>query len=377
MITLIFISSILLTLYAYFGYPVSLMVIKLIRPKVVKKDVIPFNVTLIITVHNEKNRIEEKLINTLSIEYPRDKIEIIVASDGSTDGTNDIVMNYKKYGIELLAIPNRRGKEYAQKEAVKIANGEILVFSDVATKLSLESLVKIVSNFADNNVGAVSGEDRLIRKENVASGESLYLRYEMWLRRLESGVNSLVGMSGSFFAVRKEVCKDFSEDMQSDFRTVLNCIKMNLRAVTDSQSIGYYEDVSGKMHEFERKVRTVLRGLTVFFNNREFLNIVKYGLFSYQYFCHKLLRWLVPLFLLVAFLSNLILSVNSIIYLILLMCQLIFYSIGTIGFLKNKRGISIIEKVPTYFITVNLAITIAWYKYLVGERIVIWTPSRR
>jgi len=270
MLIIIFISSVMLALYAYFGYPVSLMVIKLIKPRVVVNHLIFLNVTIIITVHNEENRIGDKLINSLSIEYPKDKLQILVASDGSTDETNNIVVNYKPYGVELLAIPDRRGKEYAQKEAVKVANGEILVFSDVATKLSSESLVQIVSNFADNNVGAVSGEDRLIGKENGPSGESLYVRYEMWLRRLQSSVNSLVGMSGSFFAFRKEVCEDFSDDMQSDFRTVLNCIKMKLRAVSDSKSIGYYEDVSGNTHEFRRKVRTVLRGLTVFFRNIEF-----------------------------------------------------------------------------------------------------------
>ena len=162
------------------------------------------DVTLVITAHNEEKRIASKIENTLALTYPRERIQIIVASDGSTDGTNAIVAGRREEGIELLALRERGGKESAQKEAVAAARGDIIVFSDVATILDPWGLERIVSGFADPTVGCVSSEDRLIGKDGRPSGEGMYVRYEMWMRRLESRVNSLVGLSGSFFAARRQ-----------------------------------------------------------------------------------------------------------------------------------------------------------------------------
>jgi glycosyltransferase involved in cell wall biosynthesis len=300
-----------------------------------------------------------------------------VASDGSTDRTNEIVKGYEKNGIELVAIDERGGKENAQKEAVKRANGEIIIFTDVATHLAPGGLKEIIFNFADPSVGCVSSEDRLVGKAGGPSGEGFYVHYEMWLRRLESKVNSLVGLSGSFFAARKEVCQDFSGEMQSDFRTVLESIKIGLRGVSDPGAIGYYQDVSDDKMEFDRKVRTVIRGLTVFFRNLEFLNMFRYGFFSYQYFCHKLLRWLVPLFLCIALVSNFILAVKFYLFFILLIGQLIFYGLALWG-CKHETGVSkIFVKIPMYFVIANVSIIVSWWRYLKGQRLVMWTPSER
>ena len=156
------------------------------------------------------------------------------------------------------------------------------------------------------------------------------------LRRLESRVNSLVGLSGSFFAARKTVVQDFQGDMQSDFRTLLNSVKLGLRGVSDPEVTGSYLDVSDPDREFDRKIRTILRGLTVYFRHMEFLNVFKYGVFSYQYFCHKLLRWLVPFLLVSAFVANLFLSKASNTYFVLLTAQLVFYGIGILGLAIKK-----------------------------------------
>jgi glycosyltransferase involved in cell wall biosynthesis len=301
---------------------------------------------------------------------------VIIASDGSTDGTNAIVEGYRGAGIELLAIADHRGKENTQKEALKVASGEIVIFTDAATMLEPSGVERIVSNFSDPTVGCVSSEDRLIGRDGNPSGEGFYVRYEMWLRRLESRVNSLVGLSGSFFAARKSVCGDFSSDMQSDFRTLLNSIRMGLRGVSDPGAIGTYRDVSDGSREFDRKVRTVLRGLTVFFRHLEFLNAFRYGFFSYQYFCHKLLRWLVPGFLIVAFLANLFLAAASSAYFFLFLGQILFYGIALWGWKKSPASRKIV-KIPCYFLTVNTSIAIAWWRYLRRERIVMWTPSQR
>ena len=361
--------------YAYFGYPVSLVLLKAVRRSRVRKEPCDVSVTLIITAFNEEKRIRKKLENSLALEYPEDKLQILVASDGSTDATNEIVQSYADKGIELLEVVNRGGKENAQKEAVGYARGAVIVFSDVAAILEPRGLQEIVSNFADPSVGCVSSEDRLIGQDGQPGGEGFYVRYEMWLRRLESEVNSLVGLSGSFFAARREVCQDFSGDVQSDFRTLLSSMKLGLRGVSDPEAIGSYLDIADEKREFERKVRTVLRGLTVFFKHLEFLNIFKYGLFSYQFFCHKLLRWLVPFFLVGALVTNAVLAMSSLLYLLLLLGQVIFYGIGLYGWItQSLRGVL---KIPMFFLVVNAAIAVAWYQYLTGKRVVLWTPSER
>lgn len=373
-LSLFWLSSFML-FWAYFGYPFSLVFIRSIRRKKIGKGPYDASVTLIITAFNEEKRIREKLENSLALQFPKDKLQILVASDGSTDATNEIVDSYADKGIELLKVMHRGGKENAQKEAVEHARGEILIFSDVATVLEPHGLQEIVANFADPTVGCVSSEDRLLGQNGKPSGEGVYVRYEMWLRRLESEVYSLVGLSGSFFAARREVCQDFSGEVQSDFRTLLSSMKLGLRGVSDSAAIGSYLDIADEKHEFERKVRTVLRGLTVFFKHLEFLNIFKYGLFSYQFFCHKLLRWLVPFLLVVVFFTNVILAESSLFFLILLFGQLLFFIIGIYGWLTQSLRGGL--KIPVFFLVVNLAIALAWWQYITGKRIILWTPSQR
>ena len=374
---IIFWASILLIIHAYFGYPLSLWLLSLVRHKPVRKAPFLPNVTLIIAACNEEKRIREKLENTLALDYPRDLLQVIVASDGSTDATNDIIREYADRGVDLLALPERRGKESAQKEAVAVATGDIIVFSDTSTRIESEGLRKIAANFADPAVGCVSSVDRLLGRDGRPCGEGFYVRYEMWLRNLESRVNSLVGLSGSFFAARKEVCQDFSGDMQSDFRTVLNSMKLGLRGVDDPAAIGYYQDISDSRKEFDRKVRTVLRGLTVFFRNLEFLNIFRYGLFGYQYFCHKLLRWLVPVFLLVAFGTNFLLAFHSSLYFVILLGQITFYGLAVWAWSRPVDQQQTILKIPLYFLVVNAAILTAWWQYLKGNRMIMWSPSER
>jgi cellulose synthase/poly-beta-1,6-N-acetylglucosamine synthase-like glycosyltransferase len=367
--------SLLGVFWAYFGYPISLILIKAVRRQNVLKGPCDFSVTLIITAFNEEKRIRQKLENSLALEYAKDKLQILVASDGSTDATNEIVRSYKDKGIELLEVVNRGGKENAQKEAVGYARGEVIIFSDVATILEPNGLQEIVANFADPSVGCVSSEDRLIGQDGKPGGEGFYVRYEMWLRRLESEVNSLVGLSGSFFAARREVCQDFSGDVQSDFRTLLSSMKIGLRGVSDPEAIGSYLDIADEKREFERKVRTVLRGLTVFFKHLEFLNVFKYGLFSYQFFCHKLLRWLVPFFLIIAFFFNVILALSSTLFVFLLIGQMIFYGLAVFGLVT--QSLEGVLKIPMYFLVVNSAIAIAWSQYLIGKRVTLWTPTER
>jgi len=363
--------------FTYFGYPFTLFLLSFLFSRGVKKSHISPRVSLIITAFNEENRITEKLENTKQIVYPRQNLQIIVASDGSTDKTNDIVKSYEQDGVTLYNVKNRAGKENAQKEALQTANGEIIVFSDVATMIEANGLQEIVNNFADSSVGCVSSSDVVIGQDGKPCGEGAYVKYEMWLRRQESKIYSLVGLSGSFFAARKVVCKDFSATMQSDFRTLLNSMRLKLRGVIDPHALGMYKDIQDESREFSRKVRTVVRGLAVFFNNLEFFNIFKYGFFTYQYFSHKLLRWLVPFFMILAIISNVFILHTHITFFIIGICQLAFYISIILSYLLPFLSKIFLFKIPKYFFIANLSIFIAWIKYLRGDRVTMWKPSVR
>lgn len=308
-------TSLALIFYAYAGYPLALLIISLFRRRrVLRKPITPL-ISFIIPVHNEERRIEEKIENTLHQDYPRDKLQIIVASDCSQDKTDEIVGSYASRGILLVRLRERRGKESAQQQALQHATGEILVFSDAATILPRDAVSQMVQNFADPTVGCVSSVDRYIDADGSISGEGAYVRYEMFLRHLETQINTLVGLSGSFFAARREVCRNWATDLQSDFNTLLNAVRLGLRGVSDPQTVGYYKTIADERKEYERKIRTVLRGISVFMRSLPMLNPFRYKLFAWQLLSHKLGRWLVPFAMISAFLSNALLAQQSSLYL--------------------------------------------------------------
>ena len=376
-VKIVFWFSIIFIFYTYIGYPLILMILSLFRNRPLKKGDFTPDVTFIITAYNEERRIKEKIENTVKKDYPREKLEIIVASDCSTDKTDDILKSYESYGIRVIRSPERKGKDAAQMLAVKNASGEILVFSDVATILPPNGITNIVRNFYDPMVGCVSSVDKFIEPDGKISGEGAYVRYEMFLRRLETEVNTLVGLSGSFFAARREVCQDWAVDLQSDFNTLLNSVKTGLRGVWDPDSIGYYKNIIDERKEFERKVRTVLRGIYVFTKSLPMLNPFQYGLFSWQLFSHKLCRWLVPFAMILAFFSNAFLIFISTFYLYIFILQSVFYIIAFGGIWTNLFSRINILRIPSFLVLVNLSILKAWYRYVRGERIMIWSPSKR
>lgn len=366
----------LLSIYSYFIYPVLLLILRLFRRRGIARAPIEPRVSLIITAYNEEHKIEGKLRNSREVEYPSAQLEIIVASDSSTDRTDAIVSATQ--GVKLVRADVRKGKEYAQKLAVQQATGEILVFTDTGTMLDRQAIRLLVRNFADAAVGAVSSTDKLVNENNEVVGEGLYVKYEMLLRRLEHQVNSLVGLSGSFFAARSEVCRDWADDLQSDFNTVLNSIKKGYRAVADDDVIGYYKNIKKGQSEFHRKVRTMVRGITVFFRTLDLLNPFRYGLFAWQLFSHKLMRWLVPFFLLALLAVSAAAAAagdtNGRVFLALQAAS--YAAVIAAGVWPALQKIPPI-KIAYFFIEANLAAAFAWAKYLRGERIKLWEPSKR
>ncbi len=363
--------------YAYAGYPLLLMLIGLVRARPIKKAPFQPTVSFIITAYNEENRIGEKLLNTLKQDYPRESLDVVVASDCSTDGTDDLVRSFKSSGIRLVRSDTKGGKEAAQKLAVDSTSGNILVFSDTATMLEPTAITTIVRNFSDPTVGCVSSVDRFIDTDGTVSGEGAYVRYEMLLRNLETRVNTLVGLSGSFFAARRSVCQGWAPDLQSDFNTLLNSVRSGLRGVADPESVGFYKNLSDQKKEYERKVRTIVRGISVFMRSLSLLNPFRYHLFAWQLFSHKLCRWLVPFAMIAALVANAVLASSSLFFQGTLVTQMVFYAVA-LAYLATQRLPNFgMLRIPSFFVMVNLSILDAWIRYFRGERIVSWSPSKR
>lgn len=363
--------------YAYAGYPLLLWGLSLFRDRSVRRGVIRPSVSFIITAYNEEKRIREKIENTLIQDYPKDRLDIVVASDSSTDGTDEIVRSFQSLGVRLARLPQKGGKEAAQKFAVESTTSDILVFSDVATTLPPAGISTIVTNFADPTVGCVSSIDRFVDQDGKVSGERAYVTYEMALRRLETTVNSLVGLSGSFFAARRDVCQNWAPDLQSDFNTLLNSIRGGLRGVSDPESVGYYKNLADERKEYERKVRTVVRGISVFMRSLALLNPLKYHLFAWQLLSHKLCRWMVPFALIIAFITNGILAWSPGFYRTLFGGQVIFYGLAVLYLWSQRLPKITMLRLPSFFVMVNLSILDAWFRYLRGDRILYWNPSKR
>jgi glycosyltransferase involved in cell wall biosynthesis len=373
----IFWSASVFLIYTFAGYPVLLWLVSLCRSRPHRRAAIEPTVSLIIAAHNEALAISRKILNSLELNYAEDKFEILVASDGSDDGTVEIVGSFRDRGVRLIEIPERRGKQYAQMLARDLSRGEILVFTDTGVELEPNGLQKIVANFADPAVGCVSSEDQLVEKKRNWMGEQSYVQFEMRIRRLESRIGSLVTASGSFFAARRAVCQVWHTDQTSDFFVPLNAVSQGLRAVVDPESIGRYGLVRSERDELQRKVRTIVNGLHVFFSHVDLLNAFRHGFFSWQLMSHKLFRWLTPLALLLLLISNLFLRTTNGFYRMCLVLQGGVYGIGLLALAASRFSRWKPIKLAGFFLLGNAATLMAWFYFLSGEKFVTWRPTQR
>lgn len=376
----LFIIGLIGATYSYFIYPLILLVLPKrhkngIAAKREPEELPP--VSFIITAFNEQANIEDKVLNTLAVDYPKDQLEIIVASDGSTDKTNDIVRSFADRHVVLAEVNEQKGKENAQNYAIALAKHDILVFSDVSTRIDSNAIHIIVDAFKNTQVGAISSEDRFIAADGEIAGEGAYVKYEMWLRKLEGQVNSLVGLSGSFFAARKSICQNWDISIPSDFNTALNCVVAGKTAQSIPELLGYYPNLSDESKEYQRKLRTVIRGMAALVKKKSVLNPFKFGLFAFQLFSHKVMRWLVPWFLILLFVSNLMLIDSHWVYQLFLAGQVLFYLVTLLAFISSKLREKVLFKIPYFFIQVNIAIAHATIQFLTGKRVTRWTPSKR
>ncbi len=377
---IVFWLSLLGVLYAYFLYPLVLLAVGRIfaRPVAAAAPGTPvdYRVSLIIPVHNEARVLPAKLDNLAALDYPADRLQVIFVSDGSTDTTMDLLRAAQTrlaFRMTLVDLAERKGKANGLNAGLAVADGEIVVFSDASILLETQSIQNILRPFADPWIGCVSGEDHIAG----GAGEGLYGRYELFLRNRESALGSIVGASGSFYAQRRVLCRPFIEGLAPDFLSVLNTVEQGYRAITEPAARGHMTAVARPGQEFQRKVRTLLRGITTLFARPALLNPLRYGLFAFFLWSHKLARWLVPFLLIAALLANLVLYDVGV-YSLFLLLQIAFYALALLAW-RHVAGLDEhpLGRIALFFVMVNAAILFAWIRYLKGERQELWTPTER
>jgi cellulose synthase/poly-beta-1,6-N-acetylglucosamine synthase-like glycosyltransferase len=365
--------------YVYAGYPLLLLLANRLgahRP-VALNDAQPA-VTLLVSAFNEQEVIAEKIRNSLAIDYPREKLQIIVISDASEDRTDEIVRSFAGEGVELLRMPDRSGKTLGLNEAVARATGEIVVFSDANAMYARDSLRRLTRNFAAPEVGAVVGESTYSSPEVESErSEGLYWKYETAIKRLETRIGSVVGGDGAIYAVRRALYVPMRADALSDFVNPLQVVRGGHRCVYEPQAISVESAAESFRKEFRRKVRIVNRAWRALFTMPQLLNPLRHGFFAIELISHKLLRWLVPAMLVGVFLTSLALLGEGPVYVAAFALQLAFYALALVGFaLRHRSKMPALVSVPFYFCLVNWAAALGIAEALRGKTYTVWTTAR-
>jgi len=376
----VFAAALGLIVWVYVGYPVVLGVAAVLRRRPVRRAPVEPPVSLVICAYNEERDIRRKLEEALRTDYPADRLEIIVASDGSTDGTDDIVREFAPR-VRLLRVEGRGGKTIAQNHAVREARGDILVFSDVTTIYAPRTIRAMVENFADPTVGCVGGDLHYLRESAnpSAEGRAMFWSYERQLRRWESQVHSIIGVAGCVYAMRKALYIELDPATISDFVQPGKVTARGWRTVLEPEAVAWEPVESRSMRdELFRRARVITRGLRGAFTMPELLNPFRHPWFATVLWSHRVLRWLVPVFLLVLFGSNIPLAwTHGGVFALALLGQSALYGAGVLGALLERARIRVPGLVvPLYFCLVNLAPLIAIANLLRGERKVVWETGR-
>ncbi len=376
----IFWGNAFLFLYVAAGYPVLAMALGKWFPKsnVVDEQYYP-TVTLIISAYNEEQDIRQKLENTLKLSYPKDKLEIIVISDASSDSTDAIVEEFSGQGVKLHRMEERGGKTAGLNAVVPHVKSEIVVFSDANAFYKPDVIKKFVRNFSDPQVGCVTGDSQYVGVTQASSGsnEKLYWDYDRRLKIGESAFGSMVGSDGAIFAIRKGHYSDLGAQDINDFVLPLRIVGQGFRCIFEREAICEEASTVQMAEEFSRKVRVVNRSWNALWKLRDLLNPFAHGWFAIQLWSHKVLRWLSPLFLLLVFLSSLFLSLSSKFFLVVLASQMLVYGIGLMAWkVESLSRAHWVFSAFAYLVSINVASVLGVGKSLRGHSIVVWEPVR-
>ncbi len=377
---IVFCISIFLIAYSYVGYPILLSILSNLFPRPTRRANITPRISLIITARNEEKDIRAKLENALSLDYPRDKYEIIVASDCSMDHTDQIVQSFSQRGVILYREDRHYGKTIAQSRAVKQSTGEILIFSDATTTYEHHALINIVRQFADPEVGCVAGQLIYVDPNSSAVGKgcSSYWSYEKLIKHFESQLGSLIGVSGCLYAVRRSCHARVSDDMIDDFVIASEIHSQGLRTVYEPEAIAFERTHNEGSDEFRMRVRIIKQTLSALSRYRSLFSLHQHRSYSFQMISHKIMRYLVPFFLIAAFISNMFLLGHHPVFDVAFVGQCLLYTLALIGCALTNLGFRRLGPLafPYYFLLVNTAVLIAILKSITGERYVVWEPAR-
>ena len=374
----VYLLTIFLCVASYALYPLMIWGLgKFFPVRVEKKQVTPF-VSILVAAYNEAKSIERKIRNTLDIDYPREKIEILVGSDGSTDGTTDIVERFGTQGIRLFDFKANRGKTAVQNDLVEEANGEILIFTDAASFIPPDAVTKMVRNFADDRVGCVAGRMRYVGTDSTLTTESqgLYWRYEVMIREMESALGSIIGVDGPLYAVRRDYYVPLAHNVISDLITPLLVLEQRKLVVLEPEALVEEDPTENPGQEFNTRRRITLRGMVGIFAHAKLLNPLKHPLLASQILLHKVVRWFVGLLVFLNVLACVALAGHGF-FRILLGLYALFFLAAALGWLADRMGVKIrILTVPYYFSLVNLAATMGIVDFFKKKQLVTWKPVR-
>ena len=376
------VCSFLLILHVYLGYPLSLWILsKLGRQKPIHKaeDFEP-EVTLMISCYNEIDVVEEKIENALALEYPSDKLKIVVISDGSDDGTDEVALSYADKGITLIRQEGRLGKTSAINMAMEQCETEITVFSDANAMYQPDAIRKLVRNFADASVGYVVGAALYTDggENSAAASEDLYWKYEIGLKKMESDLHSVVGGDGAIYGIRRSLYIPLDQKDINDFVNPLQIIEQGYRGVFEEEAVCLEETAGDFSKEYRRKQRIVNRSFRGLMKVKAVLNPFKFGFFSYEVASHKLLRWLQPVFIVLFAFGSLALGLlGNEFFAKVSIIGIVFLWLAQIGFLKSQQQhISKAFFVPFYFLMVNYYSLLGVITALKGNIQVTWSTPR-
>jgi cellulose synthase/poly-beta-1,6-N-acetylglucosamine synthase-like glycosyltransferase len=374
----VFLISMAMILYVYLGYPSLMTLLALFKNPWQRGNTLP-SVSLLIAAYNEASVIAEKIENSLQLDYPKEKLEIIIASDGSIDGTNEIVQKYVEKGVILNMLQPRGGKTSALNRTFHQTHGSIVVFSDANTMYAPDAIRKLVRHFANPSIGAVTGDVRLINNTaGFGDSEGLYYKYERHLQLMESRVNSIIGVDGAMYAIRRELFQTPSNNIiLDDFVISMSVACQGFRVIYDAEAIATEDATPNIKQEFRRKVRIISGGFQALKQREGLLRWNQFTLW-FEYVSHKLLRWLVPFFLIGLFISNLLIFFKPLLlYKASLSAQIIFYILAILGWKWRKVSNNIIFAVPFYFCMLNAAAFVGFFKGMLNKQQVTWRKADR
>lgn len=374
--------------YTYVGYALIIyLIIKIKRlfkknkSISIREDELP-EVSFVVAAYNEVDFIQQKVQNSLALDYPKDKIKFIFVTDGSNDGTPEQLLKYPD--IEVYHNAERRGKIAAINRIMQLVKTPIVIFSDANTQLNPEAVREIVKHYQDPQVGGVAGEKRVLQAEHAQAseaGEGLYWKYESFLKRMDSELTSVMGAAGELFSLRTELYQPVEKEaILDDFIISFRIIQQGYKVVYEPHAYAQESSSASTQEELKRKIRISAGGIQSIIWLRDLLNPFKYGWISFQYISHRVLRWtLAPLSLALVFLFNIILAFQpGGIYLLLFGLQLSFYVAAGIGWRLEDKKIKIkVFFIPFYFLMMNYSVYRGFIRFMAGNQSVLWEKVKR